>query len=87
MVVMGVLAVRLSGLQGLHREFEWDGENMRFTNISPTDKIKIVTVDDVNVIDGDPKFDRRFAEFNAADMAKEWINHTYLNGFSLPAMP
>ena len=30
MVVMGVLAVRLSGLQGLHRELQWDGENMRF---------------------------------------------------------
>ena len=25
---MGVLAVRLSGLQGLHRELQWDGENM-----------------------------------------------------------
>lgn len=87
MVVMGVLAVRLSGLQGLHRELQWDGENMRFTNISPNDKIKIVTVDDFNVIDGDPRFDRRFAEFNAADMANEWIKHTYNNGFSLPEMP
>ena len=41
---MGVLAVRLSGLQGLHRELKWDGEAMKFTNISPNDKIKIVTV-------------------------------------------
>ena len=87
MVVMGVLAVRLSGLQGLHRELQWDGENMRFTNISPNDKIKIVTVDDFKVIDGDPRFDRRFAEFNAAEMANEWIKHTYNNGFSLPDMP
>lgn len=30
MVVMGVLAVRL---QHLNRELEWDGENMRFTNL------------------------------------------------------
>ena len=87
MVVMGVLAVRLSGLQGLHRELKWDGEAMKFTNISPNDKIKIVTVDDFKVIDGDPRFDRRFAEFNALDMANEWINHTYKNGFSLPEMP
>ena len=87
MVVMGVLAVRLSGLQGLHRELMWDGENMKFTNISPNDKIKIVTVDDFKVIDGDPRFDRRFAEFNALDVANEWINHTYRNGFSLPEMP
>ena len=87
MVVMGVLAVRLAGLQGLHRELQWDGENMRFTNISPTDKIKIVTVDDFKVIDGDPRFDRRFEEYNALEMANEWINHTYKNGFSLPEMP
>ncbi len=87
MVVMGVLATRLSGLQGLHRELKWDGENMKFTNISPNDKIKIVTVDEYAVIDGDPKFDRRFAEFNALEMANEWIKHTYENGFSLPPMP
>ena len=30
MVVMGVLAVRL---QGLNRELLWDGDNMRFKNI------------------------------------------------------
>ena len=87
MVVMGVLATRLSGFQGLHRELQWDGEKMEFTNISPNDKIKIVTVDEYAVIDGDPKFDRRFAEFNALDMAKEWIKHTYYNGFTLPEMP
>lgn len=87
MVVMGVLAVRLSGLYGLHRELKWDGENMKFTNISANDKIKIVTVDNFEVIDGDPKFDRRFADFSANDMANEWIRHTYENGFSLPEMP
>jgi predicted dehydrogenase len=87
MVVMGVLATRLAGLKGLHRELKWDGENMRFTNISPTDKIKIVTKDDYAVIDGNPHFDRRFADFNALDMATEWIKHTYHNGFSLPDMP
>ncbi|WP_270087820.1 hypothetical protein [Sphingobacterium sp. SYP-B4668] len=34
MVVMGVLAVRL---QGPNRSLLWDGDNMRFTNISPND--------------------------------------------------
>lgn len=87
MVVMGVLATRLAGLTGLQRELKWDGENMRFTNIGPNDKIKIVTVDEYAVIDGDPKFDRRFADFNAAEMAQEWIKHTYRNGFTLPEMP
>ncbi len=35
MVVMGVLAVRL---QGLNKELEWDGEKMIFTNISGSDR-------------------------------------------------
>jgi len=83
-VVMGVLAVRLQGLQ---RELLWDGEKMRFTNISPTDRIRIVTVDDFMVIDGDPKFDRRFANFNASEIAEEWVRHAYQNGFTLPPMP
>lgn len=87
MVVMGVLATRLSGLQGLHRELQWDGEKMAFTNISASDKIRIVTLDDYAVVDGDPHFDRRFADFSAQDMAREWISHTYNNGFKLPEMP
>lgn len=87
MVVMGVLAVRLAGLQGLHRELKWDGENMRFTNISPSDKVRIVTLDEYSVIDGNPKFNRQFTDFNAKDIAEEWIKHTYENGFTLPDMP
>lgn len=86
-VDMGVLAVRLAGLYGLHRELEWDGENMRFTNISSEDKVQIVTYDDFKVIDGDPRFDRRFTEYNAKEAAEEWIQHTYHNGFTLPQMP
>ncbi|MFB2121093.1 Gfo/Idh/MocA family protein [Parapedobacter sp. 2B3] len=83
-VVMGVLAVRL---QGLNRELLWDGERMEFTNISADEKIQVVSVDNFEVIDGDPRFDRRFIELNAADAAREWINHTYHNGFKLPEMP
>lgn len=84
MVVLGVLAVRL---QDLKRSLLWDGENMRFTNISDSDKIKVVTSDKFSVVDGDPKFDREFAEFNANQMSEEMIKHTYRNGWSLPAMP
>ena len=87
MVDMGVIAVRLAGLYGLHRKLKWDGQNMRFTNISENDKIKIVNYDAFSVIDGDPRFDRRFADFNAREMAEEWVKHTYHNGYSLPDMP
>lgn len=84
MVVLGVLAVRL---QDLKRSLLWDGENMRFTNISDSDKIKVVTSDKFSVVDGDPKFDREFAEFDANQMSEEMIKHTYRNGWSLPDMP
>mgnify|MGYP002341543940 FL=1 len=87
MVDMGVMATRLAGLTGLHKELKWDGENMRFTNISANDKVKIVNYDDFKVIDGDPRFDRRYAEFSALDLVNEWIKHTYHNGYSLPPMP
>lgn len=84
MVVMGVLAVRL---QDLKRTLLWDGENMRFTNISDSDKIKVVTVDKFEVINGDPKFNRQHSEFNALEMSNELIKHTYRGGWSLPDMP
>ncbi|MGV8095920.1 MAG: Gfo/Idh/MocA family protein [Mangrovibacterium sp.] len=84
MVVMGVLAVRL---QGLKRVLHWDGENMQFANISDTDKIKVVTVDKFEVVNGDPRFNRQYAELNAKEIASEWINHTYRQGWTLPDMP
>src|SRR5690606_29177334 len=43
MVLLGVLAIRL---QSLHKSLDWDGENMRFTNISDSDILKIVTTDE-----------------------------------------
>ncbi|MDR0714565.1 MAG: Gfo/Idh/MocA family oxidoreductase [Bacteroidales bacterium] len=85
MVVMGVLAVRL---QGLHKELEWDGPNMKFTNISDTEKLKFVISDDFHVVDGDPKFDKTYTpEIPALSFAQELIKHNYREGWSLPAMP
>ncbi len=85
MVVMGVLAVRL---QGLNKELEWDGENMRFTNISDADKLRICIEDNFNIIDGDPTFDKKWTdELSAKQFAEELIKHTYQHGWSLPQMP
>lgn len=80
MVVMGVVAVRL---QDLKRELEWDGENMRFTNISDTDEIKIVSSDKFEIIDGHPHFDTQHETMNAKAAAEEYIKHTYRQGWSL----
>ena len=80
MVVMGVLAVRL---QDLKRKLLWDGENMRFTNISDTDKIGVITSNNFTVVDGDPKFDTQYACFNAKQTAEEFIKHNYRQGWSI----
>ena len=84
MVLLGVLAIRL---QGLNKKLMWDAPNMRFTNISSSDVLKIVTSDDFKVIDGHPYFDTKYAEFNALEAANEYIKHTYREGWSLPEMP
>jgi predicted dehydrogenase len=85
MVAMGVVAVRL---QGLKRELHWDGANMRFTNISDNDTLKIVTSDHFEVIDGDPKFMTEYTDpFNAKEFAANLVNKPYRKGWSLPPMP
>lgn len=85
MVVMGVLAVRL---QALDRELEWDGENMRFTNIPPDATIRTMIRDGFSVTDGHPSFDKTYSdEVNACEFARSLIKHEYRDGWKLPAMP
>ncbi len=85
MVVMGVLAVRL---QGLNQVLDWDGPNMKFTNISPSATIKTVIKDGFQIKDGHPTFDKDWTEpVNAQEFAQELIKHTYRTGWKLPDMP
>ena len=85
MVVMGVLAVRL---QSLNRELDWDGENMRFTNIPEEATIRTMIKDGFSVTDGHPTFDKTYTEkVNANAYAAELIKHTYREGWTLPDMP
>ena len=75
MVVMGVVAVRL---QGLNQELEWDGENMVFTNIPENATVRTIVEDNFKIVDGDPKFDKKWTEpVNARAYAAELIKHTY----------
>ena len=78
MVVMGVLAVRL---QGLNRELLWDGPNMRFTNIGDNDEIRWLTAlgEGMSRTQGPVR--------NAKATAEELIKRTYREGWSLPPMP
>ena len=85
MVVMGVLAVRL---QSLNKTLEWDGENMKFTNIGPDETIKTVIKDGFKIHDGHPTFNKTWTEpINAIAYSQELIKHTYRDGWSLPDMP
>jgi hypothetical protein len=78
-VVAGNLAVRL---QDLRRRLEWDAENMKITNISDNDEIRVVTSDKFTVIDGDPRFDTKFATMNAKEAAENYVKKTYRDGWS-----
>jgi predicted dehydrogenase len=80
MVVMGNLAIRL---QDLKRKLMWDGENMKITNISDDDEIRVVTTDKFAVIDGHPHFDTQYATIKAKPAAEEYIRHTYREGWKL----
>ena len=60
---------------------------MRFTNISDSEKLRVVTSDEFKVIDGHPHFNTQYNTFNAAEAAAEYIRHTYCNGWKLPDMP
>ena len=85
MVVMGVLAVRL---QGLKQVLDWDGKNMRFTNIPADAKVKSMIKDGFSIHDGHPTFENTYTDpVDANQFAAELIKHTYQNGYELPPMP
>jgi hypothetical protein len=72
MVVMGNLAVRL---KSLNRKLQWDGVNMRITNLSDSDEIKVAN--------GIPRQEPRTLTLNAIRASEEYIRHTYREGWTL----
>ncbi len=85
MVAMGVVAVRL---QGLNQILEWDGEKMEFTNIPADAQIKICKKDGFQITDGHPTFDKEWTDpVNAREFAAKLIKPVYENGYVLPELP
>ncbi len=85
MVVMGVLAVRL---QGLNKVLEWDGPGMRFTNIGPDETIRTVIEDGFRIEDGHPTFNKTWTDpVNALEFARGLIRHNYREPWKLVDMP
>lgn len=85
MVAMGVVAVRL---QGLNQVLEWDGEKMQFTNIPENATVKSMIKDGFSIKDGHPTFQNKYTEpVNAREFAAELIKPKYQNGFVIPELP
>lgn len=72
MVVMGNLAVRM---KSLNKKLQWDGVNMRITNLADDDTLKVAN--------GIPGQEPKMLTLNAVQAAEEYIRHTYHNGWSL----
>ncbi len=83
MVLLGVLAIRL---QALNRTLKWDGDNMRFTNISATDVLPATTFGEYAVVDGHPTFKSKQVNLDAKKVVEEFIKHNYRDSWSLPAL-
>ena len=85
MVLLGVLAIRL---QGLNKKLMWDAQNMRFTNIGDDETLSTVIKDGFTIHNGHPTFDKTWTDpVNAQQFANELIKHTYRDGWKLPHMP
>ena len=84
MVLLGVLAIRL---QGLNKVLKWDAKNMEFTNVSANEKLKVISVDEFKVIEGHPHFNTQYKTFNALEAISNYIKHSYRDGWKLPDMP
>ncbi|MDR0541194.1 MAG: Gfo/Idh/MocA family oxidoreductase [Dysgonamonadaceae bacterium] len=84
-VVMGVLGVRL---QGLNQALDWDGEKMEFTNIPAGATVQSVLKDQFSIKDGHPTFNQiKTDPVDAQEFAKALIKHNYREGWGLPEMP
>ncbi|MBQ6953840.1 MAG: gfo/Idh/MocA family oxidoreductase, partial [Bacteroidales bacterium] len=85
MVAMGVVAVRL---QGLNQELEWDGDNMRFTNIPKGATIRTMIHDGFSIHDGHPTFENVYTDpVDANEYAAQLIKPVFREGWTLPEMP
>ncbi len=85
MIAMGVCAVRL---QGLNQVLEWDGENMKFTNIPAGAKVRSMIKDGFTIKDGHPTFNKTYTEpVDAIEYAKQLVKPVYENGYVLPELP
>lgn len=79
-VVMGTVASRLAALD---RTLKWDGPNMRFTNISEDEKMKIPEFVKLDNSGGFPRYISNYKEVNALEYANSLIKRNTRKGWDL----
>lgn len=84
MILMGVIAVRL---QGLNRTLQWDGNQMQFTNISDSDTLQMMLKEGIEVKDGHPTDNKQIGTVSAKEFVNELVKHNYRASWNLPDMP
>lgn len=84
MVLLGVLAIRL---QGLNKILKWDGPQMEFSNITANETLRVIETNEFKMVEGLPRFNRTHVDLNALEAASEYIKHSYRAGWNLPDMP
>ncbi len=78
LALLGALAIRLGSLQ---RKLDWDGGNMRFTNIGSGDILRILIKNNFEVAYGNARQNNEYAALPALQTIEEWIRPTYRNGW------
>lgn len=79
-VVMGTVAGRLAGLQ---RTLKWDGENMKFTNIEPGDKIRVPKSVKLDTSGSSPRYKSEHEVIDAYEYASNLIKRKPRRGWEL----
>lgn len=81
MVLLGVLAIRL---QGLNKTLHWDSAQMEFTNIGPDDELQVNDDSVQRLVDGVIRHGTKKITLSALEASQEYIRHKYRKGWSLP---
>ncbi len=79
-VVMGTVAARLSGLQ---RILQWDGENMKFTNIPANAQLRVPKIVKFDTGSQTPKYVREYVGVDANSFAQSLIRKKNRKGWEL----
>jgi hypothetical protein len=77
---MGTVAARLSGLQ---RILQWDGENMKFTNINADEQIRVPKSVKLDTTKKSPRYQSDYEVINALEFAESLINLKPRSGWEL----